>query len=767
LASKKDKYLESAQRFMLKGQLDKAIKDYQQVVALEPKEIRYRQKLAELLVRDRRKEEAIAEYADIGKHYAENSYFLKAIAVYKQIQRLSPNNTDISLLLASLNHKQGLIGNALAEYGQVVAQLEKTGAFSDAVKIIEQMLSIDGEQVSIRLKHAELLFASGAEDTSYQAFRSLINSLRERGDAEGMRQVTEKMSKLFPNVADHNLERISSQVEAGELDQAVAALQQWLKRDGRDLQAWQLLCEAQRRKGDLAAARLSHRQMMELFPDSLGVVKGAIRCELQAGESEKAHALLERHLPRFVERGESLTAEELLQGVPAAVAGQLKDTDWLNKFYEASGAPFAAGAAEAPSAFPSEFDAGAMELELPNELPFELPDAFGSAAGAAEPAPASAPDLATTFAASWESQPAAAPAKGEELSLPWEEDIPLDLDGDFDAALPAPEGELPLEFPASAPGAPEQQDPLNDLSFLSADAPPLEVDFGAEPAESSVELALPDDSEAFPDFGWSEETEEDAVAEPAVELDHFVELESFGDPGELPELDPVEHLEEVPELEPVEQVHELAELDPIDHLEEDEAEAVAEPEEAAATGAGALVADFIAPEPDDEPEPPAVEPAALRGWEEIYPEALSTETAVDPNDLYELESHYDLGLGYKEMGMYDGAIKELNVAAINPQRRLACLTLQAVCYREKGDPDRARELLQRGLDLEVLTDEERVTLSYELAALHEFRGETDDAIRMYRQVQRANPGFGDVGNKLFQLTGEEPLDIIELEEADL
>jgi len=51
LASKKDKILESAQRFVLKGQIDKAIKDYQQVVVLDPKEIRHRQRLAELLVR--------------------------------------------------------------------------------------------------------------------------------------------------------------------------------------------------------------------------------------------------------------------------------------------------------------------------------------------------------------------------------------------------------------------------------------------------------------------------------------------------------------------------------------------------------------------------------------------------------------------------------------------------------------------------------------------------------------------------------------------
>jgi pilus assembly protein FimV len=790
LASKKDKYLESAQRFMLKGQLDRAIKDYQQVVALEPKEIRYRQKLAELLVKDSRKEEAIVQYADIGKHYAENSYFLKAIAVYKQIQRLAPGNTDISLLLASLNHKQGLIGNALAEYGQVVAQLEKSGAFSDAVKVIDQMLNIDGEQVSIRLKHAELLFASGAEETSYQAFRTLINSLRERGDAAAVRQVSERMAKLFPKVSEQNLERVSEQLAAGEVDQAIASLQQWLKRDGRDLQAWQLLCEAQIKKGDLAAARVSHRQMLELFPDSLGVVKGAIRCELQAGESEKASALLERHLPRFVERGESLTAEELLQGVPAAVADSLKDSDWLKRFYEAS-ASGGAPAADTPSAFPSAFasavDPTAMELELPAGFGAEPAEAF----------PALSADPATGFGSAWQSEPAGSaepvPPQGEELPLPWEEEIPLDLDGDFDADLaPACEIDLSGESPLAGPLQEPAQAPLDDLSFLAPDAPPSGLPSEPAPPESSLELTLPDDSEAFPDFDWSDPVEESAVPESHLELDHFVELEHV---EEIAEPEPVERVEEMAELEPFEEVEHVAALDPFDDVEEVAAPEPAghlvysdevEPAEDLAEGeepeplehleeVDAVVGDweeFEAPEEVSEPEAPSVEPLPaaprrLRGWEEIYPEALPSDAPIDAGDLYELESHYDLGLGYKEMGMYAGAIKELDVAAINPQRRLACLTLQAMCYREKGEADKARELLERGLDLEVLSDEERMTLSYELAALHESSGELEQAIVLYRQVHSVDPAFGDVGNRLFQLTGEEPLDIIELDDADL
>ncbi len=35
MASKKDKLLESAQKFIAKGQLDRAIRDYEQIVALD------------------------------------------------------------------------------------------------------------------------------------------------------------------------------------------------------------------------------------------------------------------------------------------------------------------------------------------------------------------------------------------------------------------------------------------------------------------------------------------------------------------------------------------------------------------------------------------------------------------------------------------------------------------------------------------------------------------------------------------------------------
>jgi len=153
-----------------------------------------------------------------------------------------------------------------------------------------------------------------------------------------------------------------------------------------------------------------------------------------------------------------------------------------------------------------------------------------------------------------------------------------------------------------------------------------------------------------------------------------------------------------------------------------------------------------------------------RGWQEIFPE--SENSAAAAMDLDELESHYDLGIAYKEMGLYGDAIKEFTVAAGNDRRRLDCLTLQAICFRDKGEPEKAKDLLQRGLSLELLTVAERTSLSYELAVLLETTGDLDGAITLYHEVHQANPSFHDVEYKLSSLVGEEPLDIIELEWED-
>ena len=118
MAASKEKLLESAQKSLKKKQIAKAIKDYAKVVDIDPADVRSRQKLAELYVRSNKAAEAYEQYESVAKYFASNGFYLKAIAIYKLMQRLDPGQVSLFNRLAELYEKQGLLGNAMGRVPQ-------------------------------------------------------------------------------------------------------------------------------------------------------------------------------------------------------------------------------------------------------------------------------------------------------------------------------------------------------------------------------------------------------------------------------------------------------------------------------------------------------------------------------------------------------------------------------------------------------------------------------------------------------------------------
>jgi tetratricopeptide (TPR) repeat protein len=268
VSSKKDKLLESAQKFISKGQLDRAIKDYEQVVAIDPDDIRFRQRLAELLVRANRKEEAIREYEEIGRHYSNNTFFLKAIAVYKQIQKLDPANPRITITLASLNEKQGLVGNALAEYSAALNYYQKAKQLPEAISVLEQMLAADPENLNTHLKFAETYYAAGINEKAYERFCRLAHLLGRSGDESAFRQICSRICSIFPERRDFLTDLATNLIGEGHCGMVIPQLRSLAENDSENRKAWDLLAEAYRCTGEQDKLKAVLREMAGLFPDS-------------------------------------------------------------------------------------------------------------------------------------------------------------------------------------------------------------------------------------------------------------------------------------------------------------------------------------------------------------------------------------------------------------------------------------------------------------------------------------------------------------------
>lgn len=295
MSSPKDKLIEDAQKYTQRGQLDKAVKAYVQVLSLEPSAINLRQKLAELLVKAGQYDGARTEYETIGKHYASNGFYLKAIAVYKQVQKLFPGDIATTLTLAGLNEKHGLAGNALAEYKLAYDCYERESNSAESLKVLEKMQNVDQQNANIKLKLAEAYFRAGKTEESYALFKQLALLLHERGDSGSFANLNARIQQLFPGKTEFIVEVLANQLEEGNAAKALGGLQTLLKSNPRDKKIWELVVRAYRRLDQPHKLMQVYQHFLHYFPDEVSAKTGLITCHADQKDIKGALGLLDRY----------------------------------------------------------------------------------------------------------------------------------------------------------------------------------------------------------------------------------------------------------------------------------------------------------------------------------------------------------------------------------------------------------------------------------------------------------------------------------------
>jgi tetratricopeptide (TPR) repeat protein len=117
------------------------------------------------------------------------------------------------------------------------------------------------------------------------------------------------------------------------------------------------------------------------------------------------------------------------------------------------------------------------------------------------------------------------------------------------------------------------------------------------------------------------------------------------------------------------------------------------------------------------------------------------------------EAHYDLGIAYKEMGLYDDAIQEFRSAMVHPPRVPECLHLIALCALDAGRGPLAVEHLEQLLEGDAATDDQRLAARYDLGRAHEALGNLAEARAAYQAVRSVSASYQDVVERLSAVSG--------------
>lgn len=130
------------------------------------------------------------------------------------------------------------------------------------------------------------------------------------------------------------------------------------------------------------------------------------------------------------------------------------------------------------------------------------------------------------------------------------------------------------------------------------------------------------------------------------------------------------------------------------------------------------------------------------------------------------ETHYDLGIAYKEMGLTDDAISEFMVAAQAPRKQCLAQNMIGMCMLEKGDMPAAIPWFEQALNAPLRSDREEMGLFYELGNAYEFVGNNVRALDYFRKAQARDPRFRDVQERVRKLTPQSTRSIATVPEMD-
>jgi tetratricopeptide (TPR) repeat protein len=115
------------------------------------------------------------------------------------------------------------------------------------------------------------------------------------------------------------------------------------------------------------------------------------------------------------------------------------------------------------------------------------------------------------------------------------------------------------------------------------------------------------------------------------------------------------------------------------------------------------------------------------------------------------ETHYDLGVAYKEMGLIAEAIEEFQLAARSPTRFVDACAMIAACYKDQNLNTSAIAFLERVLADARCGGPGVPYVKYDLAVLYEDEGFADKAVRLYEDI----PSIRDVEARLRRVQGNE------------
>lgn len=333
----KGKAMRNAERFVAQGKIRAAIAEYRAVVDNDQRDIATLNMLGDLYAKNSEKRDAVRCYLQVAEHYNTQGFAQKAIAVYNKISRIQPDSIEVSAKLAELHKGKGALSEAREHYTTVAEHYQKHGRRLEALAMYKQIALLDPNNTEVCISLAESYLREGQRDDAVESYAEAGARFSRQNNHEEAIRILMKGLDIKGNDLRVLNGLVKAQSALGRATKAASLLEEIMEDEPYNRDVLYLLIECCLDSQNAAGAEKAVIRLVEIEPANYPKFLDLIRIYLNVNDPESAARILTMSAEYMLAGGQSEECgkwiNEILERNPSQLSGLrllVRYNTWLN-----------------------------------------------------------------------------------------------------------------------------------------------------------------------------------------------------------------------------------------------------------------------------------------------------------------------------------------------------------------------------------------------------------------------------------------------------
>jgi len=294
--------VEQAEKHVRAGRVKDAIAEYEKLALTDPQDVGTLNIIGDLYIRLGHNDRAVGFFLKVAGEYERRGLFSQALAIFKKIHKLDPENADFALKLGDLYSQQGFLADAKNAFMAVAGRLVEAKKVPEAMAVLEKVIKLDREDLEARKALSGLYRETGNLDAALEQLNDIAEIRAGHDQFEAAVGVLYEALALRPGDSKSVVNLVEVHKRQNQAGKAIEVLEKQLESSPDNVQFLNLLGNIHFEAGDTRKAEDIFSQIVTGHPLNVNARIKLGRIQILKDKLDQAYELFEPLINNLVKK---------------------------------------------------------------------------------------------------------------------------------------------------------------------------------------------------------------------------------------------------------------------------------------------------------------------------------------------------------------------------------------------------------------------------------------------------------------------------------